>query len=103
MKEVLLLPPNLVGHLRLCLLAAAAAAGAAGSGPGACAAAAPLLLASIALDALDGWLARRLDQASLQLKVGPDTLWLVSHTPAPLPPLPAPLGTSAGHRVWRRL
>lgn len=53
--QILLLPPNLVAHVRLALLLAAACAG---PSP------ASLLLyaASIALDGVDGWLARRLGQ-----------------------------------------
>lgn len=55
--QVLLLPPNVIGHLRLLLALTAAALG---PRP------ASLLLfsASLALDAVDGWLARRLGQAT---------------------------------------
>lgn len=57
--QVLLLPPNVVGHARLLLLAAAL-----GAGGGRPAAALALFALTIALDALDGWLARRLGAAT---------------------------------------
>jgi hypothetical protein len=53
--QVLLLPPNLVGHLRLLLALAAAMASSAGHG----ALALTGFSCSLALDAADGWLARR--------------------------------------------
>lgn len=56
-KQVLLLPPNVVGHVRLALLLAATALP-----KWHVAASALLLAASLALDALDGYLARRLNQ-----------------------------------------
>ena len=57
---MLLLPPNLVCHLRLLLAliaAAAASSGSSNAGP-----AVWLFAASLGLDAVDGWLARRLHQ-----------------------------------------
>ncbi|KAI3429770.1 hypothetical protein D9Q98_010083 [Chlorella vulgaris] len=54
-QQVLLLPPNLVGHLRLLLALVAATASSAGHGSLALA----LFSCSLALDAADGWLARR--------------------------------------------
>ncbi|KAL4422445.1 hypothetical protein ABPG75_008642 [Micractinium tetrahymenae] len=56
--KVLLLPPNLVSHARLALALAAAAS----SARGPCVLALCLATACIALDPLDGWLARRLGQ-----------------------------------------
>jgi hypothetical protein len=59
LAQVLLLPPNAVCLLRLLLAFAAAAAAAA---PSAAPLAFWLFAASLALDALDGWLARQLQQ-----------------------------------------
>ncbi|KAL4855047.1 CDP-diacylglycerol--inositol 3-phosphatidyltransferase 1 [Chlorella vulgaris] len=53
--QVLLLPPNLVGHLRLLLAHVAATASSAGHGS----LALSCFSCSLALDAADGWLARR--------------------------------------------
>jgi phosphatidylglycerophosphate synthase len=57
-SQVLLLPPNLVCHLRLLLAVVAAHAARAGGSSLSLA----LFAASLALDAADGWLARRLCQ-----------------------------------------
>jgi phosphatidylglycerophosphate synthase len=68
--KVLLLPPNLVGHLRLAVLLAAVAA--AGNHGGHTNSSALAILASLALDALDGYLARHLDQVCCPCPRGPE-------------------------------
>lgn len=59
-QQVLLLPPNLVCHFRLVLALFAAHAASTGSSGLSVA----LFAASLALDAVDGWLARRLGQST---------------------------------------